>query len=120
MGPQTARLGHGHRLPILVALAVEPSVRQEFPTLEKSHQIKIRASAVQMAKIMEAARLLNMGLGQFMLASALDSAEVVMAHQRPILVSMQEFDWLLAKLDEPPKEIPAIRELLARPSVFED
>ena len=35
-----------------------------------------------------------------------------------IQVSDEEFDWLLAKLDEPPRDLPKLKELMNRPSPF--
>lgn len=88
-------------------------------TTQKAEQLNIRASAVQKAKLAEAARIQNMNVSQFVLSKSLDAAEEVIADQRLIRVSKDEYDWLLAKLEEPAQEIPALRELFSRPSVFE-
>ena len=93
--------------------------RLDMQTIQKAEQLNIRASAEQKAKLAEAARIQNMNVSQFVLRKSLDAAEEVIAHQRLIIVSKEEHDWLLAKLEEPPKEIPALRELFSRPSVFE-
>jgi uncharacterized protein (DUF1778 family) len=86
---------------------------------QKAEQLNIRASASQKAKLAEAARLQNMNVSQFVLSKSLDAAEQVIADQRLIRVSKAEYDWLVAKLEEPPQDIPALRELFSRPSVFE-
>ncbi|MDX2066710.1 MAG: DUF1778 domain-containing protein [Fimbriimonadaceae bacterium] len=86
---------------------------------QKAQQLNIRASASQKAKLAEAARLQNMNVSQFVLSKSLDAAEEVIADQRLIRVSKAEYDWLLEKLEEPAQEIPALRELFGRPSVFE-
>lgn len=88
-------------------------------SIPKAEQLNIRASAAQKAKLAEAARLQNMNVSQFVLSKSLDAAEEVIADQRLVRVAKEEYDWLMAKLDEPAKEIPALREMLARPSVFE-
>ena len=93
--------------------------RLDMQTIQKAEQLNIRASAEQKAKLAEAARIQNMNVSQFVLSKSLDAAEEVIADQRLIRVSKEEHDWLLAKLEEPPKEIPALRELFSRPSVFE-
>jgi uncharacterized protein (DUF1778 family) len=93
--------------------------RLDMQTIQKAEQLNIRASAEQKAKLAEAARIQNMNVSQFVLSKSLDAAEEVIADQRLIRVSKEEYDWLLAKLEEPPKEIPALRELFSRPSVFE-
>jgi len=60
-----------------------------------------------------------MNVSQFILSKSLDAAEEVIADQRLIRVSKAEADWLLAKLEEPPRDLPRIEKLLAEPSVFE-
>lgn len=93
--------------------------RLDMQTIQKAEQLNIRASAEQKAKLAEAARIQNMNVSQFVLSKSLDAAEEVIADQRLIRVSKEEYDCLLAKLEEPPKEIPALRELFSRPSFFE-
>jgi len=88
-------------------------------THPKAEQLNIRASAAQKAKLAEAAQLQNMNLSQFVLSKSLEAAEEVIADQRIIRVSAEEYDWLLAKLEEPPRDLPALRELFSQPSVFE-
>lgn len=88
-------------------------------TSQKAEQLNIRASAVQKAKLSEAAKLQNMNLSQFVLSKSLDAAEQVIADQRLIRVSKEEYGWLLAKLEEPPRDIEQLRELFSKPSVFE-
>ena len=86
---------------------------------QKAEQLNIRASAAQKAKLAEAARLQNMNVSQFVLNKSLDAAEEVIADQRLIRVSKAEYDWLVAKLEEPPRDIPELRALFNTPSVFE-
>ena len=86
---------------------------------QKAEQLNIRASSAQKAKLAEAAKLENMNLSQFVLNKSLDAAEEVIADQRLIRVTKEEYEWLMAKLDEPPRDIPALRELFSEPSVFE-
>lgn len=85
----------------------------------KAHQLNIRASAAQKAKLAEAARLQNMNVSQFVLSRSLDAAEEVIADQRLIHVLKAEYDWLAAQLDQAPKDIAELRELFSQPSVFE-
>ncbi len=85
----------------------------------KAETLNIRASAIQKAMLAEAARLQNMNVSQFVLTRSLDAARTVIDDQRVIGVSLQEYDWLLAKLEEEPRDIPQLRELFSTPSVFE-
>jgi uncharacterized protein (DUF1778 family) len=86
---------------------------------QKAEQLNIRASSAQKAKLAEAARLQNMNVSQFVLNKSLDAAEEVIADQRLIRVSKAEYDWLVAKLEEPSRDVPELRELFSRPTVFE-
>ena len=85
----------------------------------KAAMLNIRASSSQKAMLAEAARLQNMNVSQFVLNKSLEAADEVIAKQRIIRVSAEEYDWLTAKLEETPQDLPKLRELLARPSVFE-
>lgn len=94
-------------------------VRKDMPATPKVEQLNIRTSVAQKAKLAEAARLQNMNVSQFVLSKSLDAADEIIADQRLIHVSKEEYDWLIAKLEEPPRDIPALKELLSQPSVFE-
>jgi uncharacterized protein (DUF1778 family) len=86
---------------------------------QKAEQLNIRASAAQKAKLAEAAMLQNMNVSQFVLTKSLDAAEAFIADQRLIRVSKDEYDWLVANPEDPPRDIPELRELFSKPSVFE-
>ncbi len=92
---------------------------QAMQTTQKAEQLNIRATSAQKAKLAEAAKLQNMNVSQFVLSKSLDAAEEVIADQRLIRVSKDEYDWLVAKLEEPPRDIPALKALFGKPSVFE-
>jgi uncharacterized protein (DUF1778 family) len=85
----------------------------------KGEMLNIRASSAQKAMLAEAARLQNMNVSQFVLSKSLEAADEVIAEQRIIRVSSEEYDWLLLKLEEPPQDLPKLRELFSKPSVFE-
>ena len=86
----------------------------------KAETLNIRASSAQKAMLAEAARLQNMNVSQFVLNKSLDAAESVIVEQRVIRVSSEEYDWLLSRLAEPPQDLPKLRELFSKPSVFEN
>ena len=88
-------------------------------THQKAEQLNIRASAVQKAKLAEAARLQNMNVSQFVLSKSLEAADEVIADQRIIALSASDFDWFVDKLEEPAKDLPKLRALLSKPSIFE-
>ncbi len=41
------------------------------------------------------------------------------ASQQLLLVTKEEYDWLSGRLDEEPRNIPALTDLFSQPSVFE-
>lgn len=82
-------------------------------------RLNIGVSSAQKAKLAEAAMLQNIKVSQFVLNSSLDAAEQVIAEQGIIRESKPEYDWLMAELDKPPCDIPALRKLLNEPSIFE-
>lgn len=85
----------------------------------KESQLNIRTTEVEKATLAKAARLKNVSTSQFVLHRSLEAAEEVIQQEASIRVAIEEHAWLLAKLEEPPKELPRLRELFSRPSVFE-
>ena len=85
----------------------------------KAENFKIRASTLQKRKLEEAARILNLDVSQFVLNKSLEAAEQVIAEQTTIRVSVEEYDWLVSNQVEPRRDQSKLRELLAKPSVFE-
>jgi uncharacterized protein (DUF1778 family) len=85
----------------------------------KSQTLNIRASSSQKAILAEAARLQNMNVSQFVLTKSINAAEQVIADQKLINVTAAEYDWILNRLEEPPADLPKLRELISKPSVFE-
>ena len=85
----------------------------------KAEFLNIRTSALQKQKLAEAARIQNLNMSQFVLNKSLEAAEQVIADQTIIRVSAEEYDWLVAKMEEPPRDLPKLHELMAKPSVFE-
>ncbi len=86
---------------------------------QKAETLNIRASSAQKAKLAEAAKLQNMNVSQFVLNKSLDAAEQVIADQLVIRLSATDFDHFAARLEEPARDIPALKELFSRPSVLE-
>ena len=87
--------------------------------IQKAEQLNIRASAAQKARLAEAARLQNMNVSQFVLTNSLAAAEEIISNDRLVRVSTEEYDWLLAKMEGPPRDLPELRRLLNEPSVFD-
>jgi len=88
-------------------------------THQKAEQLNIRATAAQKAKLAEAARLQHMNVSQFVLSKSLDAAEEVLADQRLIQLSTEDFDRFAVRLEEDPKSLPKLKALFSKPSVLE-
>lgn len=85
----------------------------------KDEQLNIRASSLQKMKLAEAAKRKSMNVSQFILSTSLEAAEGILADQRIIQLSGDEYDRFFAKLEEPAVEIPQLRELFSKKSILE-
>lgn len=85
----------------------------------KGQILNIRTSASQKAKLVAAARLQHMNVSQFVLNRSLDAADEIIANQHIVSLSAEDYDWFVSKLEEPPKDLPKLRELFSKPSVLE-
>jgi len=78
-------------------------------TTHKAEQLQIRASALQKAKLAEAARARNMNVSQFVLNSSLEAAESVLADQSRIAMGGAAFARFSELLDEEPVLLSKLR-----------
>ena len=88
-------------------------------TISKAEQLNIRTTVGQKSKLAEAARLQHMNVSQFVLHKSLEAAEAVIADQRSIQLSTEDYDAFLARLEAPARDLPKIRELFSKQSVLE-
>ncbi len=87
-------------------------------TTVKESRLHIRASSNQKALLSRAAQSRQVKVSQFVLQTSLEAAEKVVREQEAasvIRVSAEHYDWLMKKLEEPPQENLALRQLLAAP-----
>ena len=80
-------------------------------TNAKVERINIRATEAEKVLVEQAARVSHMSTTQFMMQAAVTSAEDVLAEQRVFVVSSQEWDKFMRRLDEPARELPELRRL---------
>ena len=85
---------------------------------QKAEQLHIRASEFQKTKLVEAARVKNMNVSQFVLQVSLEAADDVLADQTRIVFQPEAFAEFCRLLDEPPVVLPKLQEQLAKGSVF--
>ena len=85
----------------------------------KAEVLNIRASAPQKALLAEAARLRNMNVSQFVLSRSLDAAGEILAEQALVRLAENDYNRFISRLEEPPRDLPKLRELFSKPSVLE-
>ena len=86
----------------------------------KQERLSIRANAQQKALLARAAGARHMNVSQFVLQTSLQSAQQIIEQETQIVVSAEEYEWLLQKLEEPPQENLALRRLLKEKPVWEN
>ena len=68
--------------------------------------------------LLEAARLRNLNLTEFVLESSQVAAEMALADRTHFVLSPQKWREFHEALDAPPQDNPALRKFLNQPSVF--
>jgi uncharacterized protein (DUF1778 family) len=61
-----------------------------------------------------------MNVSQFVLQASLTEADRILREESKIVLSSEQFEWLLKKLEEPPQDLPRLRALLTQPSDWND
>jgi uncharacterized protein (DUF1778 family) len=85
----------------------------------KESKVQLRLRPAQKGLIARAAQLKQTTLTSFMIEHAYNAAQEVLADQVHFELSPERWDAFCAALDAPPKEIPALRGLLAEKSIFD-
>ena len=85
-------------------------------------RIDIRTDARRKGIIARAAELTNTNVTQFILERVVPDAERIVAEKDSQKITLAADDWaeFCRRLDEAPKDLPKMHELLARPSRFVD
>lgn len=85
----------------------------------KDARIDLRVSQAEKALLELAAGSQGKKLSEFVISSSTQAAQMALADQNRFVLPVAEMKKFLASLEEEPKEIPALRKLFARKSVFE-
>ena len=88
-------------------------------TEKASTRLNLRIAPRAKMKIIRAAKLQKYSLTDFIIRASEEAAEAVLADQTRFVLSEKQWTAFNAALDAPAKEIPALRRLLTKPSVFE-
>jgi uncharacterized protein (DUF1778 family) len=75
---------------------------------------------LQKAVIARAAELKQTTMTNFMVEQAFNAAQQILADQVHFYLSPEKWDEFCAALDAPPKVLPELRKLFAKPSVFDE
>lgn len=86
----------------------------------KAERLSIRANSQQKTVLARAAQAQHMNVSQFVLQVSLQAAQKIIEQETQITVSAEEYQWLLQKLEEPPQENLALRQLLSEKPVWDD
>lgn len=89
-------------------------------TVVKNARIELRATSAQKAVIETAAAIEGRSVAEFSIGLLIEHAESVIQRDRQLQVSTEQFDAFLSILDSPARDVPALRELFNRPTVFVD
>ncbi|RYG27134.1 DUF1778 domain-containing protein [bacterium] len=86
----------------------------------KDARIDLRVNLGQKALLEQAAASQGRKLTDFVIAASTEAAVIALADQNRFSLTETEMDQFLEKLEEPPRDIPRLRDLFRRKSVFED
>lgn len=90
------------------------------PASSRSARLGLRATPEQEAVLRRAAELAHKSLTEFILDSACLAAEQTLLDQRLFMVSGQQYQALLDRLDEPGRTNEGLRDLFAHKAPWED
>lgn len=85
----------------------------------KDARIDLRVNQAQKALLEQAAASQGKKLSDFVITASTEAAQMALADQNRFVLPQEQMAKFLALLEEEPREIPALRELFARKSVFE-
>ena len=84
----------------------------------RAERIEIRATAELKIALEQAARLQDQSLSAFVLSASRDAAARVLGDQTRFMLTTTQMSALNKALDAPARELPGLKRLFAKPSVF--
>ncbi|MBV9142732.1 MAG: DUF1778 domain-containing protein [Pseudonocardiales bacterium] len=81
----------------------------------KTERIEVRVSERDQELLREAAEAEHMTVSAFILSTVVPRAQEVVHRSRDIRMSAEAYEQFLGELDRPAEDVPALRELFARP-----
>jgi uncharacterized protein (DUF1778 family) len=86
----------------------------------RTEKLDLRLTPAAKRAIQTAATASSRSVSEFVLESALARAEEALADRNRFGLDTERWEAFQAALDAPPKPLPRLAALLAKPSVFED
>ena len=93
--------------------------RQARPQRLPSARVNLRINSRTKALLVQAAKLEQVKLTEFMVKASQAAAETALAGRTKFVLSPEKWREFNAALDSPPREIAALRRLLKEASVFD-
>ena len=91
---------------------------QTAATTPKEKRLSIRATEPEKAILAQAARARRTNVSRFVLQASLDAAHALLVDQTEFRLPPDQWEAFCRRLDEPPKVIPALRELFREQEPF--
>ena len=85
----------------------------------KTEKLDLRLSKENKERITQAAQAMRLTVSEFVLESALSSADEALADRRFFGLDAQQWEAFITALDAPPRSTPRLKKLLDTPSIFE-
>jgi uncharacterized protein (DUF1778 family) len=85
----------------------------------KEHRLHLRASEREVSTISRAAASAGVSVSTFILESASERAERMLADQTHFVLSAKDWQAFTEALDQPPRHLPRLEKLLREPSVLD-
>ncbi len=86
----------------------------------KDQRLSLRVSIVEKTALESASQSVNMTTSEFVIRHAMASAEEILADRTRFLLSADQWEAFSARLDQPPRAIPAVMKLMTEPSPFDE
>ncbi len=87
-------------------------------TPHKETRLSIRATEPEKAILAQAARVRHTNVSQFVLQASLDAANAILVDQTDFRLPPDQWEAFCQRVDAPPKDIPALRQLFSEPEPF--
>jgi len=85
---------------------------------QKDERLFLRVSSSQKEVLEKAAELKQTSLTNFVIENSFAAAQEILANQVHFVLTDEQWELFNEALNSPPKEIPALKELFSKQSVF--